>query len=169
MTFENMDQSKPKLSKETFGQMVNWLRYHNNRKYSSSLLYGEMNTVHDLIRVFNDISKGKFDSSLEEWNRAQQRLNEMITRSKEGEFDDDTETIKPPNHPPMATDNHPPMNTNSPLSLITNCVFSGLPPESYTHWNDYFNEVSKSGVLYGLKISACGSMNSMLKLNGEDQ
>jgi hypothetical protein len=159
MTFENMDQSKPKLSKETFGQMVNWLRYHNNRKYSSSLLYGEMNTVHDLIRAFNDISKGKFDSSLEEWNRAQQHLNEMITRSKEGEFDDDTEAIKPPNHPPM--------NTNSPLSLITNCVFSGLPPEPYTHWSDYFSNVGESGVLYGLKISACGSMKSTLEPNGE--
>jgi len=167
MTSESIDQSKPKLSKETFGQMVNWLRYHNNRKYSSSLLYGEMNTVHDLIRVFNGISKGKFDSSLEEWNRAQQHLNEMITRSKESEFDDDTETTKPPNHPPMTTDNNPPMNTNSPLSLITNCVFSGLPPEPYTHWNDYFNEVSKSGVLCGLKISALQSMNSTLEPNEE--
>jgi hypothetical protein len=90
------------------------------------------------------------------------RGNEHCSR-----FDDDTETIKPPNHPPMATDNHPPMNTNSPLSLITNCVFSGPPPEPYTYWSTYFNEVSESGVLYGLKISACGSMNSMLKLNGE--
>jgi hypothetical protein len=79
------------------------------------------------------------------------------------------EQTKPLNHPPMTTDNHPPMGTNCSLFLVTNCVFSGLPPAPYTHWSDYFNSVRERGVLYGLKISACGSMNSTLKPNWDAQ
>jgi len=67
----------------------------------------------------------------------------------------------------MTTDNHPSMNTDRPLSLITNCVFSGPPPEPYEYWNDYFIGVTKSGVLHGLKISAFQSMNSTLDTNEE--
>ena len=84
------NQNEPKLSKETFGQMAKWMRYHYCRhRYSSSLLYGEINTVHDLIDIFDKISRGNFDSSLEEWNRSQQHLNEMITRSQAERLGDD--------------------------------------------------------------------------------
>ena len=63
------NEYEPILSKETFGQMAKWMRYHYCRhRYSSSLLYGEMNTVHDLIKILDKISRGNFDSSLEEWN-----------------------------------------------------------------------------------------------------
>lgn len=84
------NQNEPKLSKETFGQMAKWVRHHYCRhRYSSSLLYGEMNTVHDLIGIFDKISRGDFDSSLEEWNRSQQHLNEMITRPQAEKLGDD--------------------------------------------------------------------------------
>lgn len=88
MILENNSESR--LSKETFGQMTKWMRYHYcRRRYSSSLLYGEMNTVHDLIKIFDNISRGDFDSSLEEWNRSQQHLNEMITSSQAERLGDD--------------------------------------------------------------------------------
>ena len=88
MILEN--NSEPGLSKETFGQMTKWIRYHYyRRRYSSSLLYGEMNTVHDLIDIFDKISRGDFASSLEEWNRGQQHLNEMITSSQAEKLGDD--------------------------------------------------------------------------------
>ena len=84
------NKNEPKLSKETFGQMAKWMRYHySRRRYSSSLLYGEMNTVHDLIDTFDKISGGNFDSSLEEWNRSQQHLNEMITSFQAERLGDD--------------------------------------------------------------------------------
>jgi len=75
---QHLDIDENSLTKEDFVRIAKWMRYHYcRRRYSSSLLYGEMNTVHDLIEIFDKISRGDFDSSLEEWNRRQQQLDEM--------------------------------------------------------------------------------------------
>jgi hypothetical protein len=37
---------------------------------------------------------------------------------------------------------------------MTNCVITGNPPNGYSHWNDWYNELGSKGILHNLRISA---------------
>lgn len=85
--------SKQELSEETFGLMAKWIRdnYYKTISYSDvkrwHRLYGNMESIPDLIRVLEGVSRGNFNIALDEWNRRQRLLAWMQDNRKNEDND----------------------------------------------------------------------------------